>query len=203
MYPGATHDDVFEHEVDGKRVDGHQSRLRDRFSLAQDALHLALRERYVSTLLAGWAPSPGELEPLVASANAIQRRQRVARAQAERIDWSLAKRCIEQAAAIMVRDLGRDGDLDEEALANLADPRFVTYGHDLEQDKLEDSAAGDATAAWTIDAAATELVLTRRVVHHDLAWNRRSSSSASAASIASARSSSACATASPGPPSTC
>lgn len=161
VYPGATHDAVFEHEADGRRVDGHQSRLRDRFSRAQDALYLALRERYVSTLLGGWAPSPGELEPLVASANAILRRQRVARAQAERIDWSLAKRCIEQAAAILVRDLRSDGDLDEDALANLTDPRFVAYGYDLEPDELEDFAEGEATPSWTIDAAATELVLSR------------------------------------------
>jgi hypothetical protein len=39
--------------------------------------------------------------------------------------------------------------------------RSVAYGYDLELGELEDSAEGDATPAWTIDAAATELVLSR------------------------------------------
>jgi hypothetical protein len=76
-YPGANHEDVCEHEVDGKRVDGHHSRLRDRFNRAQDALYLALRERYVSTLLGGFAPTPEQLEQLVASANGLLQQQRV------------------------------------------------------------------------------------------------------------------------------
>jgi len=160
-YPGATHRDVFEHELDGKRVDGHHSRLRDRFSRAQDALYLALRERYVSTLLGGWAPELAQLDALVASANAILRQQRVGRTQAERFDWSLAKRCIEQAAALMVRDLGLADDVDEQALAHLTDARFVSLGYDLEQDDLEAFSVGDATPAWTITAADAELVLRR------------------------------------------
>ena len=160
-YPGAVHDDVFEHEVDGKRVDGHHSRLRDRFSRAQDALYLALRERYVSTLLGGWAPAPEQLEQLVAQANAILQRQRVGRTQADRFDWSLAKRCIEQAAAVMVRDLGPGDDVDDQALDHLTHPDFIALGYDLEKDDVEDFAIGDATPSWTIDADDAELVLRR------------------------------------------
>ena len=158
-YPEAAHDDVFEHEADGKRVDGHHSRLRDRFSRAQDALYLALRERYVSTLLGGWTPSHPELEQLVASANDILQRQRVGRAQADRFDWSLAKRCVEQAAALMLRDLGLDGDLDEQALMQLTDPRFVSLGYDLQKDDVEAFAMGDTTPSWRIDADDATLVL--------------------------------------------
>lgn len=160
-YPGATRAAVFEHEVDGKRVDGHHSRLRDRFSRAQDALYLALRERYVATLLGGWAPEPAQLEPLLASANAILRRQKVGRTQAERFDWSLAKRCVEQAAALMMRELGLAEDVSDEALAHLTDARFVPLGYDLEQDDLEAFAAGDATPTWAIAPADVELVLRR------------------------------------------
>jgi hypothetical protein len=152
---------VFEHEVDGKREGGHHSRLRARFGRAQDALYLALRERYVSTLLGGWTPEPAQLEPLVASANAILQRQRVGHTQAERFDWSLAKRCIEQAAALMMRELGLDGDVDEQAIAHLTDPRFVALGYDLEEDDLEAFSMGDATPSWTIDAEHAELVLRR------------------------------------------
>jgi superfamily II DNA or RNA helicase len=160
-YPGASRDDVFEHDVDGKRVDGHHSRLRDRFSRAQDALYLALRERYVSTLLGGWTPTPQQLEQLVASANLILQRQRVGRTQAERFDWSLAKRCVEQATAIMVRDLGLDDDVDERALTQLTDPRFVALGYDLVKDDLEDFAIGDAIPSWTIEVDDAQLVLRR------------------------------------------
>lgn len=160
-YPGASHNDVFEHEVDGKRVDGHHSRLRDRFGRAQDALYLALRERYVSTLLGGWTPEPAQLEPLVASANAILQRQKVGRTQAERFDWSLAKRCIEQAAALMMRDLGLAGDVEDQAIAHLTDARFVPLGYDLEQDDVEAFAVGEAVPSWSISAADAELVLRR------------------------------------------
>ncbi len=160
-YPGASREDVFEHEVDGKRVDGHHTRLRDRFNRAQDALYLALRERYVSTLLGGFAPTPAQLEQMVATANGILQQQRVGRTQADRFDWSLAKRCVEQAAALMVRDLGLDVDADEVALGHLTDPRFVALGYDLVKDDVEDSATGDATPAWTIHAEDAAQVLRR------------------------------------------
>jgi len=160
-YPSATYHDVFEHQVDGKRIDGHHSRLRDRFSRAQDALYLALRERYVSTLLAGWTPTPQQLEQLVVSANAILQQQHVGRTQAERFDWSLAKRCVEQATALMLRELGLDGDVDEQALAQLTDPQFVALGYDLEKDDVEDFAVGDVTPSWTIDVGDAKLVLGR------------------------------------------
>lgn len=165
-YPGATLDDVFEHKVDGKNVDGHHSRLRDRFSRAQDALYLALRERYVSTFLDRWTPTPAQLELIIARANATLVRQRVGRTQADRFDWSLAKRCVEQAAAIMVRDLGLDDDVDEEALANLTDPRFVALGFDLVADDVEDFAQGDAVPSWTIDQDDAQLIL-----HHEHLWS--------------------------------
>lgn len=161
VYPGAGHGDVFEHKVGGKSVDGHHSRLRDRFSRVQDVLYLALRERYVSTLLGGWAPSPAQLDALVASANDILHRQRVGRTQAERIDWSLAKRCVEQAAALMVRDLGLHDDVDEEALRHLVDPRFVSLGYDLVADDLEASSHGDHAPQWHLDHDDAALILRR------------------------------------------
>lgn len=168
VYPGAPRDDVFEHRVGERTVDGHHSRLRDRFSRVQDALYLALRERYVATLLGGWTPTPDELSRLVASANAILVQQRVGRTQADRIDWSLAKRCIEQAAALIVREIdeaARD-DVHEEALTNLLDPRFVPLGYDLEADDVEAYAEGSFTPTWRIDADDAALVL-----RHEHLWS--------------------------------
>lgn len=161
VYPDAAHDDVFEHQIDGKRVDGHHSRLRDRFNRGQDALYLALRERYVATLLDGWTPTPAQLDRLVENANLILRRQRVGRTQADRFDWALAKRSIEQAAALLIRELGIDGDVDEQALAHLTHPDFVALGYDLLADDIEDFAKGDETPTWTIHAGDAELILRR------------------------------------------
>ena len=61
----------------------------------------------------------------------------------------------------MMRDLELVEDPDDEALVHLTDPRFISLGYDLEEDKFEAFAAGDATPSWTIGAADAELVLRR------------------------------------------
>jgi hypothetical protein len=168
VFPGASRDDVFEHDVDGRAVDGYHSRLRDRFSRAQDALYLALRERYVATLLGGWIPTAAQFERLLTSANDVLQRQRVGRTQAERMDWSLAKRCVEHAAALMIRDEGGDAldDVHEDALANLTHRDFVALGYDLEADDVETFADGTLTPTWRIGADDAALVL-----RHEHLWS--------------------------------
>jgi len=159
VFPAAGHNDIFEHEVEGKRVDGHHSRLRDRFNRAQDALYLGLRERYVATLLDGPELGKEQLDAVVARANEILQRQKVSKTQAERIDWSLVKRCVEQAVALLVRDGQLERDADPKALEHLTDERFVAFGYDLVADEVEDSAHGDRTPSWSIGAAEAQLVL--------------------------------------------
>ena len=160
-YPGAGLDDIFEHKADGKDVSGHHSRLRDRFGSSYDALYLALRERYGSTLLGGWMPAPEQQGPLLERANALLGQQRVSKLQAERFDWALAKRCLEQASASMMRELGLDQDVDEVALAHLTDPRFVAMGYDLVEDDVESSTKGQVTPRWRIEAEHLEPILRR------------------------------------------
>ncbi|QRK13927.1 helicase [Archangium violaceum] len=161
VFPSARHEDIFEHEVEGKRVDGHHSRLRDRFNRAQDALYLAMRERYLATLLNGCDLGLERLEEVVERANAILRRQKVTKTQAERIDWSLLKRCVEQAVALLIREGSLDGGVDSKALEHLTDERFVPFGYDLVADDVEDFAQGDRTPSWSIAAADVALVLRR------------------------------------------
>ncbi|UQA63958.1 helicase [Polyangium aurulentum] len=161
VFPTAEHDDIFEHEIDGKRVDGHHSRLRDRFNRAQDALYLGLRERYVATLLDGYELGQEQLDEVVARANEILRRQMVSKTQAERIDWSLVKRCVEQAVAFLIRDGQLEVDADSKTLAHLTDERFVALGFDLVADDVEDFAHGDRSPSWSIGAADARLVLGR------------------------------------------
>ncbi|WP_253816255.1 helicase-related protein [Myxococcus xanthus] len=161
VFPAASHGDIFEHELGGKRVDGHHSRLRDRFGRAQDALYLALRERYTGTLLESVVVEGAHLERVIERANGLLRQQRVSKTQAERMDWSLVKRCVEQAVALFVRDGVLAGDVDPEVLRRLTDARFVALGFDLVADDVEDSAEGDRTPSWSIDAGAAALVLRR------------------------------------------
>jgi hypothetical protein len=168
VFPGASRDDVFEHASEGRAVDGYHSRLRDRFSRTQDALYLALRERYVSTLLGGWSPTPAQLELLLVSANEVLQRQRVGRSQADRMDWSLAKRCVEHAAALIIRDEGGAAldDVQDDALANLTHRDFVALGYDLEADDVEAYAEGALTPSWRIGAEDVALVL-----RHEHLWS--------------------------------
>lgn len=161
VFPGATHDDIFEHQDDGKSVDGHHSRLRDRFNRTQDALYLALRERYVSTLLQATDFAADHLGEIVARANEILGRQRVSKTQAERVDWSLLKRSVEQATASLLRESGDSGDVDPKALQHLTDDRYVPLGYDLVADDVEAFAQGDRSPTWTIDVEDARLVLRR------------------------------------------
>lgn len=161
VYPGASHRDIFEHQNAGRAVDGHHSRLRDRFGSPKDALYLALRERYVGTLLRGLAPTEAQRAQIVARANQLLRQQRVGRSHAERFDWLLAKRCVEQAAALMVRELGADDDVDAQALDHLTDARFVTLGYDLVKDDVEAQVIGEQVPTWSIDDEHAQLILQR------------------------------------------
>lgn len=159
VYPGAEASDIFDQSTDEARVRGRHSRLQVRFQRGQDALYLALRERYVATLLDASDFAEENLDDIVQRANEILARQRLPKAHAERIDWSMVKRCVEQATAFALRDAGRADDVEPEALRRLMDPTFVALGFDLEKDDVESASIGDRTAEWRIDADAARLVI--------------------------------------------
>lgn len=159
LFPGATEEDIFDRAEDGTRVRGRHSRLQDRFQRGQDALYLALRERYVGTLLEATDFAHENLTAITTRANEILAKQRVIKAHAERVDWSLIKRCVEQATALLLRDAGRDLDVDKDAMRRLTDPSFVALGYDLEADDLESASSGTRTPEWSISEDQVELVV--------------------------------------------
>jgi len=161
VYPGASATDIFDQATDDTRIRGRHSRLQTRFQRGQDALYLALRERYVGTLLDASDFAHDNREEIAQRANEILSRQRLPKAHAERVDWSLVKRCVEQATALVLRDAGRAGEVDPEALRRLLDPTFVPLGFDLEEDDVESASVGTRTAEWTIDAEDVRLVTPR------------------------------------------
>jgi hypothetical protein len=159
VYPDAEATDIWDQSTEDARVRGRHSRLQLRFQRGQDALYLALRERYVATLLDALEFAEDNLEDIVRRANEVLSRQRLPKTEAERIDWSIVKRCVEQATALALRDAGGADGVEPEALRRLMDPSFVSLGFDLEEDDVESASVGDRTAEWRIDVEAARLVI--------------------------------------------
>lgn len=162
VYPGAQMTDIFDHAEDAAVVVGRHSRLRARFQRGQDALYLSLRERYIATLLGACDFAEANLTDIVARANVILAGLKLSRSAAERVDWSVLKRCVEQATALALRDTGGADDVDPEALERLCHPDFVPLGYDLEADDVESFSLGDFTAQWTIHEHDARLVTSQR-----------------------------------------
>jgi hypothetical protein len=160
VYPGATAADIFDtQDGDAKRQRGRHSLLQARFHRSQDALHLALREPYLRTLapLAEWALQ--HLTAVTEEANRILQDARVGKTAAERVDYQLAKRCVEHAAArLWVRSDARNSGA-ADAIAPLLHPDYVLFGLDLAADDLEEDSVGDDQPRWQISERVAEIVV--------------------------------------------
>lgn len=167
VYPGATDADIFGYAAEDKtRIRGRHARLQGRFQSGQDELYLALRERYVATLLDASEYAEENLPDIVRRANDILARLRLHQTHAKDKDWSILKRCIEQATALALREAGRTQDVDPTLLENLCNPAFLHLGIDLVADEVELSSLGDCEPTWkiTIEDA-------RPVIVRDHLWN--------------------------------
>lgn len=160
IYPGAQEADIFDtHESDAKRQRGRHSLLQARFHRPQDALYLALREPYLRTLapLADWALQ--RLPVVVDEANRILRDAMVGRTAAERLDYQLAKRCVEQAAARLWMQGNASTSGVAQAIEPLSDPDYVRLGLDLTKDEFEEDSVGNEPPGWQISARVAETVV--------------------------------------------
>ena len=148
-------------EVDDRRQRGRHSLLQARFHRPQDALYLALREPYLRTLapMAGLAHE--QLARIVRDANKLLRRVRVGKTAAERLDYQVAKRCVEQAAAKLWSKGRRTRRDAPEALSRLRDPGFIQLGLDLEADEFENDSLGDEKLRWEISERVAQMILGR------------------------------------------
>lgn len=160
VYPGAQEADIFDtHEGDAKRQRGRHSLLQARFHRPQDALHLALREPYLRTLapFAQWALQ--RLPVVVDEANRILRDAMVGKTAAERLDYQLAKRCVEQAAARLWMQGNASTSEVAQAIEPLLDPDYVRLGLDLTKDEFEEDSVGDEPPGWQISERVAEIVV--------------------------------------------
>lgn len=159
VYEDASPETIFDSHEEEDRVRGRHSKLQLRFQRTQDALYLALRERYLHTVVDIGTFGVEHADTIVARANEVLSTQRVSRTRAERFDWALAKRCVEHAAAIEWRDRGAPSPDEQDEIGHLTDPRFVPFGYDLTPDDLEADEQGDRSPEWTINVDAALLVL--------------------------------------------
>lgn len=162
VYPEASADDVFDsREDDDKRQRGRHAQLQTRFHRPQDALYLALREPYLRTLLnvADWALA--NVAQVVEEANRILNDVRVGKTAAERLNYQIAKRCVEQAVVHLRRKDLRGDDAAADAIASFLSPDYVRLGLDLLEDEFEGDAPGDEQPHWQISPRVAELVVGR------------------------------------------
>jgi hypothetical protein len=153
-YPESSASDIFENR---------HTRLRDRLNRAEDALYLALRERHLRTLVPAASWAVGHAGQVADLATRTLAEQRVGQTSVERIDYRLAKRCVEQAAVRLWIDSGANRGNHAVAIHRVLDPDFVRLGLDLEADDLEgddaDVGEGAAPPKWTIDEDLVALVV--------------------------------------------
>ena len=153
------------HRVDRRRSVGRHAALQRRFHSGRDALYLALRERYVQSLLHVGDWPLENLDAVVTRANELLREVRTSKSRSERLDYQLAKRCLERATALLWAESEPDVASEYgEDLAQITDARYVALGLDLEADDLEEGEreSGDLVPTWTISHEVGKAVLAPR-----------------------------------------
>ena len=159
VYPEAHADDIFDtREDDDTRQRGRHSQLQARFHRPQDGLYLALRECHCRTVISAGAWAFDRLLDIVRNANALLQTVRVGKTSSERIDYQVAKRCVEHAASLLwLAD--HHESIPSDALRNLSDSNYVRFGLDLHKDDYETDSMGDEQPRWEISERVASLVL--------------------------------------------
>lgn len=162
-FPGVTHEQVFDTREDDRRQRGLHSRLQTRFHRTQDLLYFALRERYLQTLLDFEDWGERHLDAILERAEPILRQVRTGATSAERVNFSILKRVVEQAAVLGRRAADPRWAAEfADVIARICDPRYVALGYDLVKDALEDAEDGPHTPTWQISPEHARLVVSPR-----------------------------------------
>lgn len=163
IYPEAAATDIFDsREVDEKRQRGRHSLLQARFHRPQDALFLALREPYLRTVASSADWALGRLPAIVAEANRILGGLRLGKSSAERLDYRVARRCVEQAAARLSAEGGAISAAERDSVSRLLDVDYGRLGLDLSRDELESNPVGNDSPQWNITERVGQMVLGTR-----------------------------------------
>lgn len=160
VYPDVGAEDIFDsHEGDDKRQRGKHAALQTRFHRPQDALYLALREPYLRTLtpLADWALA--RLPAVVEEANLILSELRLGKTSAERVDYRLAQRCVEQAAARLFAASGSTIHAVSNTVKVFLDKDYAASGLGLAYDEFERAPLGEDHARWHITERIAQMVI--------------------------------------------
>lgn len=167
VYPDADPTEVFGSRPDDRQHQrGRHSLLQSRLHRPQDALYLFLREPYLRTLdhdthgrgcVADWAFR--RLDDVVKLANESLAETKVGKTAAKRVDYQIAKRCVEQATARLCRMSGKSGFNGCDALENLVHPDYVQFGLDLNGDEFEGDSSGNERPRWKISRRVAKMVL--------------------------------------------
>jgi superfamily II DNA or RNA helicase len=158
VYPDASAESIFDARDEDVRKRGRHSRLQTRLHQSHSALYLALREHHLQTLrISPWALE--HLAEITLAANLRLATVRVDPRAAERLDYQVAKRCVEQAALAAWRAAHPDATLDGPGADRLSHQDFLTLGLDHQQDDYENDSVGDATPTWSISEQVARLVI--------------------------------------------
>ena len=154
-------DDADQSDEAGVKVKkGRHATLQQRFHRSQDPLYLALRERYVQGLLHLHDWPLAHLDAIAFEANQILQTIETSRTAAARVDYRVAKRCVEQATALLWQRLepGAAGDY-ADVIERLCDPDFIALGYDREPTPDEGDGIGQHRPSWRISRDLAELVV--------------------------------------------
>ena len=163
-YPEASVADIFgARDEDDVHQRGRHAQLQQRFHRMQDLLSLALRERYLQTLLDLGDWGERNLDAIVARAQQHVLAIRTRQLAAERVHFGLLKRAVE-VATVELR-----ADADHGWAASFAgvievfrDPRYIQLGFDLVADDLEDDTHGEHTPTWQVSHEHARRVVSAR-----------------------------------------
>lgn len=160
VYPNAAAAEIFDtREEDEKRHAGRHSLLQARFRRSQDALYLALRETYLGEEAFGRSASD-DLGRVVEEANAILQTQTTRKTMADRIDYQLAKYCVEL-AVIRLRNPAGGADIDRrEHIEMLLRSTQNRRGPDPGEEAFVQDGTGERPS-WSIGERLAETVLGR------------------------------------------
>jgi hypothetical protein len=159
VYPGAAAAEIFDkREADERRHVGRHSLLQSRFRRPQDALYLALRESYLGD--APFQSTSDDLGRVVEEANAILQMQTTGKTIADRIDYQLAKYCVEL-AVLRLRNPGGGPEIDRrEHIETLLKSTQNRRGTNPGEEPIVQDGTGERPR-WTISERMAETVLGR------------------------------------------
>ncbi|CAN0628118.1 Helicase [Burkholderia multivorans] len=160
VYPKAKETDIFDTREDhDKRQRGRHSLLQSRFHRPQDALYLVLRESHLRTATSSSVWALRHLPDVVEEANRILGGLRLGKTSAERLDYRVARRCVERAATRLGAVAGAIQPGEQQRVDDLLDVDYASLGLDSLHDDAEHDAIGTESPQWHITDRTAQMVL--------------------------------------------